>query len=115
MSLFYYRIDSRVNKKLVSATSLGQIVTLTQQITDAGHSAFVTSTSTVIMDGTGKQANNHHPLPAGAIAGIAIGALVILALFIAGCFVLIRRRGRSRGHQLLEDNELKMRQAPRCV
>jgi acid phosphatase family membrane protein YuiD len=101
--------------QLVSATSLGQTVTLTQQITNAGHSALVTSTSTVIIDTTGKQANNHHPLPTGAIVGIAIGALVILALFIAGCFVLMRRRRRSRGHQVLEDNELKTRQAPRCV
>lgn len=113
---FIICIGSKVNTQTVIITTRsGQIVTLTQQITNAGQSTLVTSTSTIIIDAT----NNHHgPLSAGVIAGVAIGALAILALLIAGCFVLKRRRGRSPGHQILENNEVEMRQAAptgRCV
>ena len=104
-----------LSAKSLSATSLGQTVTFTQQIENAGQSTLVTSTSTVINNATGNQANDHLPLSVGAIVGIAVGALVILALFIAGIFVLKDRRGRPLGHRMLEDNERQMRQAPRCV
>jgi len=115
--LFIIALAQTLNTQTVLITTRsGQIVTLTQQITNAGQSTLVTSTSTIIIDAT----NGHRaPLSAGAFAGIAIGALVILALLIAGCFVLKkRRRGRSRGHQMLENNEVEMRQAAptgRCV
>jgi len=89
-------------------TSIGPTVTLTQQLTKTGQPG---STSTFVISTPGTQANSRRvDLSAGAIAGIAIGGLVILALFFAGCFVLKRRSKHSQTHQMLRDNEPETRQ-----
>jgi len=90
-----------------SVTSVGQTVTLTQQLTKTGQPG---STSTLVINTPGTQANYRRVhLSAGAIAGIAIGGFFILALFIASCFILKRRRNHSQTHQRLGDNELGTR------
>jgi len=92
-------------------TSLGQTVTLTQQLTGTGQSG---PTSTFVISTPGTQSNYRSVyLSAGAIAGIAIGGFVIFALFIAGCFALKRRRNHALNHQTLGDNELETRQTHR--
>jgi len=96
-----------------SATSLGQTVILTQQSTGTGQPG---PTSTFVINTPGTQAGYHQVhLSAGAVAGIAIGGLVILALFIAGFFALKCRRNHSQAHQMLGGNELGTRQTHRSI